>query len=96
MLSLSIEAVWSDRTLTIDAVGGPVSSISWNFNLVVLNNVLLDDGIAILQCRGLIYSLLIVISLRNEAIITWDMRRHFCCSYGEFVMLVSLRLRFFW
>ena len=73
-----------------------MSSVSWNFNLVVLNDVLFDYGVAILQRRGLIYSFLVVIGLGDEAIVPRDMSRHFSRSHCEIMMFVSLRLCLFW
>ena len=63
---------------------------------IVLNHVLLDDGVARSQARSLLDSLRVETSLGNEAIITWNMRCRFRCSDGQLMVLIALRLRLCW
>ena len=36
------------------------------------------------------------VSLRDEAIVSWDMGRGLCCSNSKLMVLVTLRLRLSW
>jgi hypothetical protein len=48
---------------------------------VVLNDVLLDDRFSRLVAQGLIYSALILVCLRQEPVVTWNVAR--CLSGSD-------------
>ena len=72
------------------AVGRFVTSVAWNLNLVVLNHVLLNDGLTGTEGASLSNGLWVEINLRNETIVAWDVRCRLCGSHRQFVMLVTL------
>ena len=67
-------------------------SISRNLNLIVLNHVLLDDGLARTQSWSLLDGSGVEVGLWNEAIVAWNMRRDLGGSHSQLVMLVALHL----
>ena len=93
LLALRIETLRSKHTSCIDSVRRLVSSISWYSDLVVLNYVLFDDGVAIAQRRSLLASTGIEIRFWNEAIVSWNMRCSLRSANGELMMFVTLRFR---
>ena len=81
-LSSGVEAIWSWCSSLIDSIHWFVTLIAWYLDLVVLNNVLFDDGLSSSELTCLCNSLWIEISLRDEAVISWNVRgglRGSCC-----------------
>ena len=64
-----------DDSLLIDSVCRLVTSIPRHLDRIVLNHVLLDDGLTRAQSRRLTDSRRIEVGLGDEAIVAWDMRR---------------------
>ena len=70
--------------------------VAWDLHLVVLNHVLLNDSLACAQSRCLSSGQIVEASLGDETIVAWDMRGRLGSSYGQFVMLITLRLSLSW
>ena len=62
--------------------------IAWYLDLVVLNNVLFDDGLSRPELTSLCNSLWIEISLRDEAVISWNVRGGLCGSCCKLVIFI--------
>ena len=59
-----------------------MASVPWYFNAIILDNVLLNDSVSVSTVQfGLSECLLIEITLRDEAIIAWDVSCHFSGSH---------------
>ena len=69
-----------------------MASISWHLDGVVLDHVLLDDGLAGAKVGGLCDGSTVEVGLRDEAVVAWDVRRGLGCTHGQLVVLVTLRL----
>ena len=68
-----------------------MARIPRDLHRIVLNHVLLDNGVAGAQSGGLLDGARIEISLGDEAVVAWDVGSRLCCAHGQLVMLVSLR-----
>ena len=94
MLAVCVEAVGPERSSLIHSTHRFVSRVPWHFNLIVLNDVLLDNGVSIAEGRSLCNGIFVEVSLGDETIVAWDVSCSFCGSHGELVVLVALRLSF--
>ena len=63
--------------------------VTWQFDLIVLDDVLLDDGLSCAKLSGLTYSLRVIICSWDEAVIAWNMSGCFSGSCSQFVILVE-------
>ena len=61
-----------------------------HFNLVVLNEVLLDDGLASAKSAGLLDGSRVEVSLGDEAIVAGDVRGGFRGANRELVVFICL------
>lgn len=52
-----------------------MARVAWHLDTVVLNHVLLDNCVASSERGRLSDSLRVKVSLRDESVIAWDMRR---------------------
>ena len=87
-LSSGVEAIWSWSSSLIDSIHWFVTLIAWYLDLVVLNNVLFDDGLSRSELTCLCNSLWIEISLGDEAVISWNVGgglRSSCCKLVIFI-----------
>ena len=98
--SNSAEAWWPDSALIIYWVHWLVAWVAWQFDLIVLNDVLFDDSFSVSSELRLTNCRWIEISLGNESIVAWNMcgclRRSHCqfmmlivCSFNIWVQFVS-------
>ena len=92
MLAVCVEAVGPERSSLIHSTHRFVSRVPWHFNLIVLNDVLLDNGVAGAERRGLLDGARVEVSLRDEAVVAWNMRCGLGCADCQLVVLVGLRL----
>ena len=69
-----------------------MTGVSWHLYLVVLDDVLLDNGVSGTKRRSLLNSTAVEVSFRNESVVAWDVGRSLRRSNGKLMMLVSLRL----
>ena len=88
MFTSSTETWRSSSAFIIYRVHWLVPRISWQFNLIVFNDVLLDNGVSVSSELWLYYSVWIEVSLWNESVVAWDMRGRLCRSHRQFVMLI--------
>jgi len=95
-LSSSVEAVGSDVTLLVQSVHRLVTLVSRHLHLVVLNDVLLDDGLTSAESASLLDSLRVEIGLGDEAIVAGDVRRRLRRAHSQLVVLVALNLAIQW
>ena len=79
-LAFGVKTVWSDRALFVASVSWLVTLVTWDFHLIVLNHVLLDNGLTIAKSRGLVCGKVVVASLWNEPIVAWYVRGCFGCA----------------
>ena len=63
--------------------------VAWQLHLVVLDNVLLDDGLSCAKLTCLTNCLRIVICSWDEAVIAWNMGGCLSGSCSQFVILVE-------
>ena len=63
--------------------------VTWDFHLIVLNHVLLDNGLTIAKSGGLVRGEVVKASLGNEAIVAWYVRGCFRCANSELVIFVA-------
>ena len=70
-----------------------MSGVAWHFDLVVLNDVLLDDRVSGTEGGRLLDSTAVKVRLRDESVVAWDMRGRLRRSNGQLVVLVALGLR---
>ena len=96
MLAVCVEAVGPERSSLIHSTHRFVSRVPWHFNLIVLNDVLLDNGVAGAQRRGLLDGARVEVGLRDETVVAWNMRRGFSCADCQLVVLVGLGLGLPW
>ena len=89
---MSVEAVWSACALVVNRVHWLVASVAWQFNLVVLDDVLLNDGSSVATKLRLLHSFWVEVSLGNKSIVTWNVCCGLGCSHGQLVMLISKSL----
>lgn len=69
-----------------------MTRVAWHFDTVVLNHILLDDGVADSKSRGLRDSLCVEVGLGDESIVAWDVGSGLRSSHGQLVVLVRLVL----
>ena len=96
MLASCVEAVGPERSSLIHSAHRLVSRVPWHFNLIVLNDVLLDNSVASTQRRGLLDSARVEVRLRDETVVAWNMRCSLGCANCQLMMLVGLRLGLAW
>ena len=96
MLAVCVEAVGPERSSLIHSTHRFVSRVPWHFDLIVLNDVLLDNGVAGAQRRGLLDSARIEVGLRDETVVAWNMRCGLGCADCQLVVLVGLGLGLPW
>ena len=96
MLAGCVEAVGPERSSLIHSTHRFVSRVPWHFNLIVLNDVLLDNGVAGAQRRGLLDGARVEVGLRDETVVAWNMRRGFGCADSQLVVLIGLGLGLPW
>ena len=75
----SAQTTGSDNTLLVDAIHGLVPRIPWHLHLVVLNHVLLNNGVASGKCAGLFDSKRVEVGLGDEAIVSGNVS----CGLGR-------------
>ena len=92
LLALYVETVRPDCSLLINSIHWLVALVARNLHLVVLDNILLDNGFAGAQGGCLCSSMVVESSLGDEAIVAWDVRCRFCCAHSQFVVLVASHL----
>ena len=95
LLAGCVKTVRSDAASLINCIHWLVTLVAWNLHLVVLDNVLLDDGLTSAKSGRLSEGVIIELSLWNEAIVTWDVSRGFRCSNSELMVLISCHLSFY-
>jgi hypothetical protein len=90
--SLRVEAVGAGDTSVVDCGHGFVALVAWQFHLVVLNNILLDDCVTALRVFEfrLGKSFSIEVALRDETIVAGDVRCHLGSSHGQVMAGVGL------
>ena len=88
-----IETIRANASLQIHSVHWGVSGVAWHFDLVVLNDVLLDDRVPGTEGGRLLDSTAVKVRLRDESVVAWDMRGRLRRSNGQLVVLVALGLR---
>ena len=89
-LAGGVEAAGPDRALLVHSVHWLVARVARKLHLVVLNHVLLDDGLAGVEVGRLLDSGWVEVGLGDESVIAWDVRRGLGGSHGELVVLVAL------
>ena len=90
LLSSGCKTVWSDASLLVASVHWLVALVAWQFDLIVLDDVLLDDGLSCAELSCLAYCLWVVICSWDEAVIAWDVGGCFCGSCSQLVILVVI------
>ena len=90
-LSIYIQAVGPDHASLINAICRLVARVPRNLHGIVLNHVLLDNGVTIAQGGGLLDGTRIEVGLGDEAVVAWDVCSRLCRAHCQFVMLVPLR-----
>jgi len=88
-LSHSGEAVWSDASFLVASIHWFVALVAWQFDLIVLDDVLLDDGLSCAKLSSLTYCLRVVICSWDEAVIAWNVSGCFSGSCGQLVILIE-------
>lgn len=53
-----------------------MAAVPWNLHVIVLNDILFDDGLSGGLSKRLLYGSVIHISLGKEPIVAWNMRSH--------------------
>ena len=89
-LSHRVEAVGPEVALLVDCVHRLVALIPRHFNLVVLNDVLLDDSFSRAKCARLIDCLRVEVCFGDETIVAWNMSCCLRCTNSQIMMLISL------
>ena len=90
--TICVKTVGSESSPFIYSIHWFCTGVAWHFDLVVLNDVLLDNGVSIAEGRSLCNGIVVEVSLGDETIVAWDVSCSFCGSHGELVVLVALRL----
>ena len=91
-LASSLQAVGSDVAFLVEGGHRLVALVTWHLHLVVLDNVLLDDGLSCAKSARLTDCMRVEICLGDETIVTWNVRRSLRCTDSKLVMLIALRL----
>ena len=90
-LSIYIQAVGPDHASLVSAICRLVARVPRNLHRIVLNHVLLDNGVTGAQGGGLLDGTRIEVGLGDEAVVAWDVCSRLCRAHCQFVMLVPLR-----
>lgn len=68
-----------------------MTRVAWQFHSVVLDDILLNDGVAVLTFElGLFKCFLVKVALRDETIVARNMGSHLSCAHSQVVSLVTL------
>lgn len=87
---MSGQTIWSNRAAVIDCAHGHVAAVSWQFDRVVLNDILLDNGVATRTLQlGLLERLVVEVALRNVAIVARNVRSNLGRANGQFMSLIG-------
>ena len=87
-LSCGTQAIWTNNTFVVNGRHRLVTRVSWELDLVILDNVLFDDGVPVALESGLVQCELIKVGLWDESVVTWNMRSGLCRSHCELVPLI--------
>ena len=93
MLARCVQAIGSDGSFLVGTAHGLVARVTWHLHRIVLNNVLLNNGVTIAQSRGLSDGACVEVRLRDETIVAWDVSGGLGRANGQLVMLIALALR---
>ena len=63
--------------------------IAWHLDLIILNDVLFDDGLSCTEWTCLCYSLWVEICLGDEAVISWNVRGSLGSSCRQLMILIQ-------
>ena len=96
LLTHRVQTVGSDVSFLVGAAHRLVALVPWHLHRIVLNNVLLNNGIAIAQSRGLGDGTSVKVRLGDEAIVAWDVGGGLGRTNCQLVMLILLHLRLTW
>ena len=88
-LSFGVETIWSWCSPLIDSIHWFVTLIAWYLHLIILNNVLFDDGLSCAECACLCYSLWVEVCLGDEAVISWNVRGSLGGSCCQLMILIQ-------
>ena len=94
LLAHCVQTIRSDSSFLVGAAHGLVTLVAWHLHLIVLNNVLLNNGITIAQSWGLSDGARVEVGLRNETIVAWDVSGGLGRTDRQLVMLIGLALCF--
>ena len=79
-LASRVEAVGPDVAFLVEGSHRLVALVTWHLHLVVLNNVLLDDGLSCAKSACLFNCMRVEICLGDETIVTWNVSRRLSCA----------------
>ena len=65
-----------------------MATVPWNFGMLVLNNILLDEGGSRVDSLTLFDGIVVDLSVRKETTVAWDVACHFLGSDGKFIFFV--------
>ena len=65
-----------------------MATVPWNFGMLVLNNILLDEGGSRVDSLTLFDGIVVDLGVRKETTVAWDVASHFLSSNGKFVFFV--------
>ena len=92
LLTHRVQTVGSDGSFLVGAAHRLVALVPWHLHRIVLNNVLLNNGITIAQSRGLGNGACVEVRLGDEAIVAWNVSRCLGRAHSQLVMLIGLAL----
>ena len=81
-LTLSAEAAGSICSSIVDDTHRLVARVTWQFDLIVLNNILLNNSLSRLLTLRLINAPTVEVNLRDEAVVARDVLCHFGRAYA--------------
>jgi len=96
MLAVCVEAVRPELSSLIHGSHRLVSRVPWHFHLIVLNDVLLDNGVSGAQRRGLLHGTRVEVRLRDKTVVAGDMRCRFGCADCQLMVLIDRRFGLLW
>ena len=96
LLSICFQTVRSGHTSLVDSVCRLVARVPRNLHLIVLNHVLLDNGLTVAKGGRLLDSGRVEVSLGDEAVVAGDVSRGLCRAHSQFMMFIALHFRLIW
>lgn len=87
-----VETIGARQTAIVDAGHGLVAAVPGQLDLVILDDVLLDDGVTAARTLqlGLALRAGVEVGSRNKSVVAWDVRCNLCCAHRVLMHQVLL------